>query len=231
MSLDRELPVYEIYRAESPILVDGRLDDPAWKAAPEVDLKLTLDGGAPLWPTKARLLYDDENLYVGFQSRDPNIWGTLTGHDDPIYNEDVVEIFIDPAGLGTIYYELEVSPLNVSFDAIIINDAPVCGSAGRGGRFQGFTGWDPAGFRHAVQITQGRLNDRSAGPGIWCCEMAIRFADLFLGANVPPKPGDQWRGNLYRIDIDGERCEESALSPTGMPDFHVPSRFARFIFR
>ncbi|MCE5271047.1 carbohydrate-binding family 9-like protein [bacterium] len=231
MSPERELPVYEIYRAQSPIVVDGRMDEPAWKAAPEVELKLNSDGGAPLWGTRARMLYDDQWLYVGFLSRDPHIWGTLTGHDDPIYNEEVVEIFLDPIGRGTIYYELEVNPLNTSFDAVILNDAPVSGSEGRGERFQGFTGWNPGSFKHAVTIQEGRLNDPSSGPGLWCCEMAIRFADMFLGANVPPRPGDQWRGNLFRIDIDGDKSEESSFSPTGRPDFHVPARFGRFIFR
>lgn len=230
MSLPVELPVYEIFRAESAVTVDGCLDDSAWRKAPPVELRDTQTGEKPRLATTARMLYDDEWLYVGFHSEDRLIWGTMTGHDDPIYNEEVVEIFLDPTGLLTCYYELEVSPLNTSFDAIIVNNAVTAGTRGRGSRFQGFTAWDPVGFRHGVHI-EGRLNDPSGGGKFWECEMALRFDELFLGANVPPKPGDEWRGNLYRIDIEGELVEESALSPTGMRDFHVPSRFARFIFR
>ncbi len=219
-----ELPVYVVPRAAGPVVIDGRLDEPAWAAAPVVELVECSTGASPRLATRARLLYDDHWLYVGFEAVDPHIWGTLTGHDDPIYDEEVVEIFLDPAGKLCAYYELEVSPLDVGFDALILNDAPLAGGPGRGPRFQGFTGWDPAGFRHAVRI-EGELNAPGRGRA-WSCEMAIRFDELFLAGNVPPRPGDQWRFNLYRIDSDQGRLEESAFSPTGLPDFHVPSRFA-----
>ena len=43
----------------------------------------------------------------------------------------------------------------------------------------------------------------------------------------PPRDGDEWRVNLYRIDTDGENVEFQAWSPTGTakPQFHVPERF------
>ncbi|MEA1996791.1 MAG: carbohydrate-binding family 9-like protein [Gemmatimonadota bacterium] len=225
-----EIPVYQVNRAGSPVTIDGRLDDPAWRNAPAVELVDCVTGNKPRYPTTARMLYDSEWLYVGFHCRDPDIWGTMTGHDEPIYNEEVVEIFIDPAGSLCAYYELEVSPLNTSFDALILNNAVTCGSEGRGDKFQGFTAWDPAGFKHAVHL-EGELNAHDGMARYWECEMALRFDELFLGGNIPPRPGDQWRVNLYRIDIQGDRVEESAFSPTGLADFHVPARFGKIVFR
>ncbi|HUU26370.1 MAG TPA: carbohydrate-binding family 9-like protein [archaeon] len=230
MDIKSEVPVYEIFRAESPIKVDGRLDDPAWQRAPVIELVECSTGKPPRYPTRVRLLYDDEWLYAGFHSRDPDIWGTMKGHDEPIYNEEVVEIFIDPAGTLCAYYELEVSPLNTGFDALILNNAVLCGSPGRGDRFQGFTAWDPSGFKHQVYL-KGKLNAHDGKAEFWECEIALRFDELFLSGNVPPKPGDQWRINLYRIDIEGDRLEESAFSPTGLDDFHVPYRFGKIVFR
>ncbi|MEA2062070.1 MAG: carbohydrate-binding family 9-like protein [Gemmatimonadota bacterium] len=230
MSALPDVPVYRVNRIEKPIAVDGRLDDPAWEKAGVIELVDTVTGAAPRYRTEARILYDERRLYVGFHCEDPEIWGTMTGHDDPIYNEEVVEIFLDPTGNLCAYYELEVSPLNTGFDAIILNNAVICGSQGRGDRFQGFTHWDPPGFEHEVFI-QGELNARGKRKSqYWQCVMALDFDDLFLGGNVPPRPGDEWRANLFRIDIEGERAEETALSPTGLADFHVPGRFARLIF-
>jgi Carbohydrate family 9 binding domain-like len=228
--ISEKVPIYRVNHVDTPITIDGRLDDPAWSKAEVIELLDCVTGGKPKYRTEARLLYDDRKLYVGFHSEDPEIWGTMTGHDDEIFNEEVVEIFIDPTGDLCCYYELEVSPLNVSFDALILNDAVLRGNSGRGDRFQGFTQWNPEGFEHAVFV-KGELGARGQKKGeFWECEMAIDFADLFLGNRVPPKPGDLWRGNLYRIDIEGKQCEETAFSPTGLSDFHVPSRFGKLLF-
>lgn len=220
-----EVPVYRVNPADSLITIDGRLDDPAWEKAEVVELVECATGGRPRHRTEVRLLYDESRLYVGYHCEDPETWGTMNGHDDPIYEEEVVEIFLDPTGNLCCYYELEVSPLNTSFDAIILNDAVLCGSPGRGKKFQGFTDWDPRGFEHAVFV-KGEVGTRGQQKSqYWECEMALSFDDLFLGGNVPPRPGDQWRANIFRIDIEGERLEETAFSPTGQSDFHVPARF------
>lgn len=222
-----QIPEYLVRRADGPLEIDGRLDEDAWQHAGEAELLDTVTGGSPPQRTIARLLYDQEWLYIGFHAEDSYIWGTMTGHDDPIYDEEVVEIFIDPTGLLTSYYELEVSPLNTAFDALIINDTVPAGHNRRGPRFQGFTDWDPSGFRHAVHV-EGELGSRNCR--WWECEMAIRFDELFLGGKVPPSPGDVWRANLFRIDSDGDEVGAYALSPTGVDDFHVPQRFGRLIF-
>ena len=61
------LAAYTIHRAGTPIVIDGRLDEPAWVGAPDV--------GAFVFPwyesgkkeqTVAKLLWDDENLYAAF---------------------------------------------------------------------------------------------------------------------------------------------------------------------
>ena len=218
------VPVYRVRRSTGPLVVDGRLDEAAWQMAEAVELVDTITGEPPRQKTTVRLLYDNMRLYVGFHALDRDIWGTLTGHDDPIYDEEVVEIFLDSCGLLTTYLEFEVSPLNTGFDALIVNDAVVSGTQGRGERFQGFTAYDPQGFRHAVHI-QGKVNAGEGGAEFWECEMAIAFADLYLGGRVPPAAGDRWRFNLYRIDGRAPALEETAFSPTGVSDFHAPSRF------
>jgi hypothetical protein len=54
-----------------------------------------------------------------------------------------------------------------------------------------------------------------------------------LGAK-PPRDGDSWRGNFFRIDRHpGEGDEFSAWRPTMMApaDFHVVACFGRLLFR
>jgi hypothetical protein len=51
-----------------PPVIDGRLDDPAWAAAPVIDdfvQKQPVEGAPPSERTEVRFLYDDHALYVG----------------------------------------------------------------------------------------------------------------------------------------------------------------------
>src|SRR3989339_906253 len=113
----------------------------------------------------------------------------LTEHDGNLYDESVAELFIDPLGLGRVYYELQVNPLNAAFDALIINDTQ---NNRRGPRFQGFRSWNPKSFLHRSDY------DKAARQ--WVVFLAVDFTDLFLSQNIPPKPGDVWRANILRIN-------------------------------
>jgi hypothetical protein len=55
-------------REPSPVRVDGRLDDAAWRAPPVASAFRTVEpteGARARFPTEVRVLYDDEALYVG----------------------------------------------------------------------------------------------------------------------------------------------------------------------
>ena len=79
------------------------------------------DGGAPRLATTVAAYYDDDFLTVVFDAEDDEIVATYLGHDEPLWQEDVVEIFLAPEGL-TPYFEIEVNPLGTTFDARI--DSP-----------------------------------------------------------------------------------------------------------
>lgn len=222
------VPEYHIQRASGPIDIDGRLQEPAWAQAETIRLVDNLTGRAPRQSTAVKLLYDDEYLYVGFDCEDTDAWSTYTEHDDPLYNEEVVEIFLDPSGLLRAYFELQVSPRNVSFDSLILNDGGRRGE-GRGPNFQGLTQWTCRGMRHAV-VVRGDPTRRGTSDEGWTVELAVPFSQLVTAANIPPRPGDTWRANIYRIDHARDCSEFTAWSPTGMHDFHVTEAFGRLVF-
>lgn len=217
-ALGDELPEYKIGRAKKPPVIDGSLDDEVWASARPVELVRSLDGGKPSLRTVARLAYDDRYLYVSFDCEDPDVWGTLRHRDDPLYTEEVVEIFIDADGDGKTYDEIEVSPNNTVFDAYF----PA--------RRQGMdTSWD-SGVKSAVKV-RGTLNDPSDRDEGWSVEMQIPIARLASVPHVPPRKGDRWRFNLYRLEHLGRtRVEGYAYSPPLVGDFHQLSRFAWLAF-
>ena len=57
-----------------------------------------------------------------FICEDTDAWGTLTERDDPLYDEECVELFLAPGEADPAdYFEFEVSPLGTLFDAKIHN--------------------------------------------------------------------------------------------------------------
>ncbi len=213
------LPTYICPKVSVPPTIDGRPDDDAWTLAPVGTLSIAETAEAPSRTTTFSMCYDDENLYIIFESEDPEIWCTLTEHDDPIYNEDVVEVFLDPDSDPSTYIELEFSPKNITFDASFdTNIGMGLGSAEA-------LAWTCEGMRSAVTI-DGELAEPSTHRG-WTAEIAIPFASLGVGT---PKSGDTWRGNLYRIDYKPEPAEFQAWSPPMVRNFHKTSRFGNIVF-
>jgi hypothetical protein len=166
------------------------------------------------------MLWDDRYLYVGFHSVDRDVWGTITEHDGPMYDEEVVEVFIDANRDGISYVELEVNPLNVSLDLFAIN---------RNGVLCTLFDWEATGWQHAVQI-DGSLNQRDGTDRSWTVEMALPLEALMTAPHIPPQHGDVWRANLYRIDRGREGDEYSAWSPTWAINYHIPARFGEVVF-
>jgi hypothetical protein len=103
-------------------------------------------------------------------------------------------VFLDPDGDGRHYAELEVSPHNVVVDLLIA--AP--GAGGPNARR-----WDITGLQTAI-----RRHERG-----WVAEMAIPWSSLAAaGVTAAPRPGDQWRMGLYRIDRPGGAAKAERIS-------------------
>ena len=182
-----ELPTYRAARTLDAITVDGKLTEFTWAALPRVgrftDIRQANQATAA--PTEATVAWDDRNLYVAFVCTDENPWGTMDTRDSRLWEQEVVEVFLDPDGDGKNYPELEVSPHNVVVDLLI----PAAG-AGLSTAIR----WDIEGLRTAVA-------KHAAG---WTVEIAIPWASLReAGTSVKPAIGDKWRVDLYRIERPG----------------------------
>ncbi|MEA1996103.1 MAG: carbohydrate-binding family 9-like protein [Gemmatimonadota bacterium] len=213
---------YTVKRAGSPITVDGRLDEPLWSKAEPVSF-VKKNGGQPEQATKAWVVWDDSYIYFAWDCEDSHIWSTMEKRDEPLYNEEVVEVFISADGDNTSYLEIEVNPLGTLWDGYIVNTVK---------RRVGILAWNSTGLKWAVHL-DGTLNDREETDKGWSVEMALPLNDIFTAPNKPPKAGDRWRINLYRIDLPdgpGNPGEPCAWSPVSGETFHDPDRFGEIVF-
>lgn len=190
--------------------VTADIFDPAWNRIEPVYLKETVSGGTPLQSTWFKVAWDERHLRVLFHAEDIDAWATHREHDAPLYEEEVVEVFLDPVGDLESYFEIEVNPLNAVCDLVLRRS--------RSGYRKDFA-W------HCEELVT--LVTQTAST--WTVEMAIPFGSL--GSAAVPAPDKAWRVNFYRIDRPkGAPWELSAWSPTGRPLFHVQDKFGYLEF-
>jgi len=215
-----DTPLVLCRRTAEQITVDGVLSERSWAAVEPVTLCRTDTGDAARFRTEVRLLWDDTYLYASFHCVDPDIWANMVLRDAPLWEEEVVEMFLDPNRSGNAYFEFVVNPLNTLTDVFVLN---------RWGQFKPLRDWNAEGVKHAV-VVDGDPSDPLSEDRSWTMECAIPFRELVTAPNIPPKSGDSWRGNFYRIEQGYEWQEYTAWSPTGEVNFHHPERFGTIVF-
>lgn len=206
------------------LFIDGCLDKPEWAQSQTVDLVDTITGGKPRQATCVKLAWNEQFLYFGFCCEDTHIHATLTGYNDLLCVEEVVEVFIDDDNDQKTYIELEINPLNACLHYCIHNSLQHLnpGNPPNSSRFIGFARLEKS-VRSAVCRDDG--NNR------WSVEAAIPFSEFLTARNNPPREGDRWRMNFYRIDRPKDGQDEySAWSPTEWVNFHKPECFGEVVF-
>lgn len=224
---------YVCYRTDKPVIVDGRLDDPAWAAAPWTEDFIDIEGPVrprPRFRTRARMTWDERFFYIAAELEEPHVWGTLTQHDAVIFQDNDFEVFIDPDGDAHAYYEFEMNALNTGWDLFLIKPYKDGGPARND--------WEIPGLQTAVQI-DGTLNHPGDTDRRWTLEIALPWT--VLGGNsrqpAPPRNGDQWRVNFSRVQweidttsgayvkVPGKKEDNWVWSPQGIVDMHRPEQW------
>src|SRR5262245_33037878 len=169
-------------RLRVPRVPASPFDGGGWEHAASIGpFPLSHGRGMPRQATSAHVAADGDALYVRFVCDDREPWGTLRERDAPLYQEEVVEVFLAPGEDDPqVYFEYEVSPLGVLFDARIENpDA-------RRDTMKAEVAWNCAGIRWGAGLV----------PTGWWAALAIPWAPMLRGAPVP----SVWRANFFRID-------------------------------
>jgi hypothetical protein len=223
---------YMVRKTPKPIKIDGKLDEPAWKTAPSTGLFVNTMNGDALKPdTEAKLLWDNQNLYIAFENVDTDITGTLTDRDSKLWTQEMDEVMLDANGDGKGYIELQVAPNGTIFDTYLPTYRKYEDTLDPKRKPYD---WNSK-MKAAVKL-DGTLNKHEDQDKGWTVEIAIPMADVNGldkdGAKVPPALGDKWRMNLFRMDMGKDAKAQVALgwSPPMVGDFHKLDRFGELVF-
>ena len=218
---------YAVARTPSAaaVLLEG--DAEAWAGASEITW------GPREYPTTFRALWSEAGLFARWDATDPRPWQTITTRDGKLFDEEVVEIFLDLDRTGTNYAEVEINPAGAVCDLRVLRPLP---AKDGDPPWKGDFSWDLEGLqaRAAVEknregVTGWRVTSLLPWSGLRSLPSAAAIA-------LPPRPGDRWRFNVFRIERphgpqDPERdVVLAAWSPTGIPKFHVAASFRDLVF-
>jgi hypothetical protein len=182
-------------------------------------------GPAP-YETRFRAVWDASGLFLRFDADDAAPWHTMTKRDEHLWEEEVVEIFLDLDRSGRDYAELEISPGNVVCDVRMIEARP----------WKGDFDWNIEGLETNVAF------QKKAGKTTGWTALAFlpwnAFRSLPSSKNIalPPKAADRWRFNLFRVKRPGGRqapktgAVEAAWSKPPGDTFHAPEAFRDLVF-
>ncbi|MBC2607515.1 carbohydrate-binding family 9-like protein [Pelagicoccus albus] len=231
---DIEPATYQCLKATEPVVIDGKLDDAAWRNAEWTSDFVDIEGDAkprPRFQTKAKMAWDDNYLYVSAILYEPDVWGTLTEHDSVIFQDNDFEVFIDPDSDNHGYFEFEINALNTFWDLTLPKPYMDMGSADNS--------WEIRGIKTAVSV-QGTLNDPSDEDRSWIVEMAFPWEAY--GDTGVPEEGDFWRINFSRVQwqstvregsyqkVPGTHEDNWVWSPQGVVDMHRPEMWGYLVF-
>ncbi|MCO5947196.1 carbohydrate-binding family 9-like protein [Mucilaginibacter flavidus] len=229
------------YTKTAPV-IDGDITDAAWQQAKWTDDFVDIEGNLkpnPPLKTNIKMLWDDTCLYIAAQVSDPNVWAYLKKHDDIVFQDNDVEVFINPNNTTHQYYEIECNAVNTIFDLFLNKPYRNLGLP--------MSAWNVNGMRSAVKV-QGTLNDPLDIDKGWTMEMAIPFKAISLGNRTQvPREGTLWRINFSRVewdtktvngkyeklkDANGRNLPEHnwVWSPQGVVNMHYPERWGYLQF-
>jgi hypothetical protein len=221
---------YVCHFSDTPIQIDGQLNDAAWNNAPWTNFFVDIEGSAkpvPRFGTRARMLWDDKYFYIAAEMDEPHVWGTLKEHDSVIFQDNDFEVFIDPDGDNHEYYEFEMNALNTGWDLLLPRPYKDGGQA--------VNGWEIPGLKTAVSV-DGTLNNPEDKDRGWSVEIAFPWKALgeLAYKKSPPDDGDQWRVDFSRVEwqheivdgkyrkVPGTREDNWVWSPQGVINMHRP---------
>ena len=217
---------HQVQRTEEPPALNGKWDECVWKGVETLKIK-NFTGSEPDHKpkTEAKVLYDDDYIYVFFRVEDKYVQAVARHYQDSVWLDSCVEFFFTPGtDISQGYFNIEINcggtmlfyhQLARGVDAVAVTDADC--------------------DRVEIFHSEPKIVDpEKQEPTTWVIEYRVPIDMLAKYAEVVrPAPGVQWRANF-------QKCAGKTSHPHGLtwslidtpkPDFHRPEFFGTLEFK
>ncbi len=219
---------YEVKRTESEPKLRGDWGGPFWKEAEALVIDNYMGSEPEHKPlSKAKLLYDDDKLYVIFRVDDQYVKAVERGYQGMVCRDSCAEFFFTAGeDIEKGYFNLE---MNCGGQALFHFQ--------RKPREEEFrtpitkTDFERIKVYHSLpKIVDPEISE----PLVWIIEYSIPFEVLDNYTEIiKPKPGVKWRANFFKCADDTSHPHWLTWSKVDLPapDFHRPEFFGTLIFK
>jgi hypothetical protein len=210
----RTISLIDAARCATPLVIDGKLDDPCWQNQPAISAMVLRDARertpASLG-TRTVVLYDDQAIYIGMRMEEPNVKGIKAVHQSPdetLWADDSVEIHLGPGEDRKSYYKLTINSLGTCL-----------GNAGRDeGPLFTLSRWS-VDFQERIRAF--------VGPDYWSVECRFPWSDLRVTA---PRAGDIWMFEVSRFRWADPSAKSEFDSWNRGAQYNHPEVFGDIVF-
>ena len=189
-------------RLTEPPVIDGRLDDEAWKLAPVLSdfvQQSPLDGAPATEETEVWVAYDSDYIYFAAHAHyaDPSIMRASRVDRDQAWADDLFTVYLDTFMDQQRAYDFDVNPYNVQGDGIL-------NAGGRGSGSEAIPradrSWDVL-FDSGAQIVEDG----------YTVELAIPYKSIRYPSRAPGEP-HYWGFQITR-EVKGKDQENIVWAP------------------
>jgi hypothetical protein len=219
---------YIIRRTQEPPKLEAEFDEGVWKSVDVLRVAHFHPRGSDHKPdVRAKVLYDDEFLYVHFNIRDRYVICTRSEYQSSVCKDSCAEFFVQPKQ-DKGYFNFEINCCG----GILLSYVEDPERTADGFKKYTMVPWEQARSIRLFHSLSGRVFPEISDPVEWKIAYAIPFALLnnYVGPCVPGK-GDRWRANFYKCADDSSHPHWGAWAPIGEElSFHQPTFFGTIQF-
>ena len=218
---------YAVSRMSAPIPIDGNWDKPQWQNVKAIEINNYMGGMPSFKPTvQAKMMYDDNNLYVIFKVDDAFVRCNTKEINGPVWEDNCVEFFFSP----DVQYPLKYFNLEINCGGVPLMHYNAVAS-------KEIIDLKPEEIKD-IEIAHSYTpvsDEEIPGPLTWTLEYKIPLALLEKYANVThPGKGVSWRANYYKIAHKSSNPHYMSWSFVDIDpkdvDMHTPEFFGELKF-
>jgi hypothetical protein len=209
-------------KVTKPPVLDGILNDHAWKNAEPIDkFPAFWDGTASNFGTIAYLTWDDQALYFAGSMTDTELRSFGIKQNDKLWFGDVFELFLKPNSTKPQYFEFQVNPQGTRLEIPFPT---------RGYSFDVLAKEPSLGMTVSVK-TEGTVNKQGDTDKHWTVEGSIPWS-AFSSVAKRPEVGDAWKFAICRYDYGPDGTQPSLVSsaPLTKSSFHRYEDYGLLLF-
>jgi hypothetical protein len=217
---------YSVKRLKKNMKIDGNWNKSQWRRAKTIELTNYMLPEPAFRPVvRAKMMYDDDNLYVIFRVNDRYVRSVIEEYNGPVSTDACVEFFFSPdTSLRERYFNLEINAGGTPLMAYHIFHQK---------EYQKFSIEDLKKIEIAHSLPN-KVDPEIVSPIIWTVEYKLPLSVLEKFSSViHPKPGVTWRANFYNTASKGSNPHHitwSFVENLETNSFHQPQFFGQIKF-